>query len=602
MAQFLRNFKRIPSRMRIMHWNGSMQQILPFVVDKDTAVAFDFDQTITLTRQGAKGKEFSVRGGADTVAALRQMKAQGVPMCIITAQATTLKVVHSMADEIRKLELDDVFDVESFAPGPVLDLVKTWGSNYTMSLDKLTRKLIMLIAINSERYPKDLARISYKRTRFFDAVTELSRSYNDKLVLEKKAYLLKLEQQACAAKEAEEKRLEEEAAAQFLKDNAHLDEDKLRQAKRKRKEELLLANDAKAKAESPEWEVDFRLPIDPKAPILIAPSDIPSRCVYSIAVLTPDGKMPEIGQEQWSNQTMRAVGRRTPALQSRLNFSVDANGKLQSKLELGEADDLKDTENYHKDPSKFCPSMPLDPTMEAHLQTKYAHVIHETNPLLCPVRCWLAFMIRTFAFRSASNPVDRLLIDCSNASEGVVAPALTIPQIEQLVKQTLQEAKVNPQKWESLLQERGQLFETKGCKVAMLGNTFASLRNKPECFEFFLERNGHRPKRLIFVDDNSDNAFNMFMYFARPQVDKMLAYDKLHDNDGKAEQEAEEDSAEKQLTPEQKLEKFGGGPSVVSFWFQPARVVEQADPMILTMLQALVKASGGVIPDPPPKE
>ena len=53
-----------------------------------------------------------------------------------------------------------------------------------------------------------------------------------------------------------------------------------------------------------------------------------------------------------------------------------------------------------------------------------------------------------------------------------------------------------------------------GVKIAMMGHVVAARYNKPEGLEAWLTREGLRPKALAFVDDNSDNAFSMFMHFA----------------------------------------------------------------------------------------
>ena len=53
-----------------------------------------------------------------------------------------------------------------------------------------------------------------------------------------------------------------------------------------------------------------------------------------------------------------------------------------------------------------------------------------------------------------------------------------------------------------------------GVKIAMMGHVVAARYNKPEGLMSWLEREGLTPERLAFVDDNSDNAFSMFMAFA----------------------------------------------------------------------------------------
>lgn len=47
----------------------------------------------------------------------------------------------SLVQEVRHLGLARVFNVEPFDPRPIAKLIKEWGSNDTMPLEKLTTKL-----------------------------------------------------------------------------------------------------------------------------------------------------------------------------------------------------------------------------------------------------------------------------------------------------------------------------------------------------------------------------------------------------------------------------------------------------------------------------
>jgi len=53
-----------------------------------------------------------------------------------------------------------------------------------------------------------------------------------------------------------------------------------------------------------------------------------------------------------------------------------------------------------------------------------------------------------------------------------------------------------------------------GVKIAMMGHVIAARYNKPEGLQAWLRREGLTPHTVAFVDDNSDNAFSMFMSFA----------------------------------------------------------------------------------------
>jgi hypothetical protein len=48
--------------------------------------------------------------------------------------------------------------------------------------------------------------------------------------------------------------------------------------------------------------------------------------------------------------------------------------------------------------------------------------------------------------------------------------------------------------------------------------------NKPEALLDFVTRLGQTPpKKILFVDDNSDNVFNMFHFFASRQLEQLAA-------------------------------------------------------------------------------
>jgi len=62
-------------------------------------------------------------------------------------------------------------------------------------------------------------------------------------------------------------------------------------------------------------------------------------------------------------------------------------------------------------------------------------------------------------------------------------------------------------------------------EIARLNNTLAALYNKPEALEIWLQQEGltgeKAPKTVVFVDDNSDNVFNMYMHFASRELARL---------------------------------------------------------------------------------
>ena len=93
--------------------------------DADAIVAFDFDQTLTTPCN----RVLTLRGGDETLAALRSLHERGVPMLIITAASVTPTSVLSVADEARRLGIAEMFYVDEVEMDLILDHVETMGDN-----------------------------------------------------------------------------------------------------------------------------------------------------------------------------------------------------------------------------------------------------------------------------------------------------------------------------------------------------------------------------------------------------------------------------------------------------------------------------------------
>eukprot|EP00466_Bigelowiella_natans_P007294 jgi/Bigna1/89029/estExt_fgenesh1_pg.C_420124 len=162
----------VDSRIRILDKDASLQAIVPYVKKpRQTVIALDFDQTITLVEKAKPGhkkarKSLKLRGGVESKRALESLVDQGAICCIATAQTPGVEVMISLVQEIRHLGLARVFNVELFDQEPIKSLIKSWGMNETMSLNKLTIKLVVLMSLNTSRKPKDMERIGYSMLKF----------------------------------------------------------------------------------------------------------------------------------------------------------------------------------------------------------------------------------------------------------------------------------------------------------------------------------------------------------------------------------------------------------------------------------------------------
>ena len=63
----------------------------------------------------------------------------------------------------------------------------------------------------------------------------------------------------------------------------------------------------------------------------------------------------------------------------------------------------------------------------------------------------------------------------------------------------------------SFYQKRAKLVDFQGTKFFSCNNLLLSSYNKAEALQWWINERKIQPKRVIFVDDNSDNAFSVFV-------------------------------------------------------------------------------------------
>ena len=140
----------------------------------------------------------------------------------------------------------------------------------------------------------------------------------------------------------------------------------------------------------------------------------------------------------------------------------------------------------------------------------------DAAPALCPVRAWEAYAAATAPIRQAAGSAapERLLLSPSAAARGE-AVALTADEVTALASSSLAAAGLSARdvRW-VVSSPAKEIALDGGIKIAMMGNLVAARYNKPEGLQAWLKREGLAPQNIAFVDDNSDNAFSMFMSFA----------------------------------------------------------------------------------------
>jgi hypothetical protein len=244
----------------------------------------------------------------------------------------------------------------------------------------------------------------------------------------------------------------------------------------------------------------------------------------------------------------------------------------------------------------------------------------ETEISLCPVECWKAYVARVSEFREQKHYT--IVRDDANYDKmqrcGLVFDAeYTVPEQRQtkfsqrnkgvialdnrlffylskdqeigqdadaaegnygpmheddlctLFRAVLDEAQVPLRKQKLVISEPAQVIEyTTSMYFSRLGNIFAARYNKPECLQYFVDWTESEPSRVIFVDDNTDNVMNMFLYW----TDKYLAAQAVL---------TEEKSTPKEVAEAQKV------PVINSFWYKPWRRMERFNPMMKDILERL---------------
>lgn len=155
-------YRTTNSKMRILPPDGHLGQVTELIKNPLTSIlALDFDQTITHNVQISPGKkELRVRGGEKTKEALFKYVNSGGKVIVITAQEPRPQVMVNLSQELDKLGISAVFGVEPWDKKIVLDLIKSWGDNKSLSFKRLTQKLATLIVLSSlHRYVADIARL-----------------------------------------------------------------------------------------------------------------------------------------------------------------------------------------------------------------------------------------------------------------------------------------------------------------------------------------------------------------------------------------------------------------------------------------------------------
>eukprot|EP01091_Cochliopodium_minus_P012301 TRINITY_DN3697_c0_g1_i1.p1 TRINITY_DN3697_c0_g1~~TRINITY_DN3697_c0_g1_i1.p1 ORF type:complete len:387 (+),score=107.39 TRINITY_DN3697_c0_g1_i1:60-1220(+) len=141
-------------------------------------------------------------------------------------------------------------------------------------------------------------------------------------------------------------------------------------------------------------------------------------------------------------------------------------------------------------------------------------MVNEKNPRLCPVRCLKRYLVLTedYKFEEAEygKEIDRLFL----SHEKDQRKPLLENQILDIVKVFLKESDYDLEysSVRSFYEKRAKEISHEGAKFYSCNNLLLSKYNKAEALIWWLKEKKMNPKRIIFVDDNSDNAFSVYMH------------------------------------------------------------------------------------------
>jgi len=460
----------VDSKLVILPKEASLREIVPVVKDpRNTVIALDFDQTITLVEKkkihtmDKIRKTMTIRGGEETKLALEHLVEQGAKCCIVTAQTPSVEIMVSLVQEIRHLQLSKVFGVEPFDPSPIAKLINSWGPNEKMSLDKLTTKLVVLISLNTDREPSDMERIGFSMLHFEDR--EEVNSNTDGAP--KKRY-------PCVGfrlfgnPELNPSLKENWTAKHVLKGMPYSE---TTEGDDGSKESLTAANDAK------------------NSNILPTPRPLSRQNSLEIS---GDISMCTV-------RCMKAYYERTKSLREQFLKSVDAPEIPKVFIE----DTIREREKQKALKIAKGDFSDLPPPDETEEERKAREARDDM------VR-YAEEELRQKQEEAKNHWSNRLLLRPDG--KGI----LDAKTIDKMTKDVLREAKIPEERWSEALGHPVEIIDLPGNKVqySRYGNCMAARYNKPEAVIDFINKERPQTRHCVFVDDNSDNCFNMFAHFA----------------------------------------------------------------------------------------
>jgi len=529
----------VDSRIRILDKDASLQAIVPYVKKpRQTVIALDFDQTITLVEKAKPGhkkarKSLKLRGGVESKRALESLVDQGAICCIATAQTPGVEVMISLVQEIRHLGLARVFNVELFDQEPIKSLIKSWGMNETMSLNKLTIKLVVLMSLNTSRKPKDMERIGYSMLKFDTKSDSKNKSSSSSSPLRRyPSVKFQLFHDA-----TDNPSLEKcwgavhELKGVYEKDGNNDDN-----------------NTGGAAGDGSGWKKNNN--IDGSSDVMGSPISNPTLQRQNSLAAEGDVTMCTV-------RCMKAYAERTKEL--RLAFLKSVNAPkipkvfIEEKIKKREAD--KSRRIQAGELSEFPPEEESKEEKELR-EAEEDRIRYEEEA------------IRVKEEEAKNHWSNRLFISADGKG------LLDADTIDKMTKDVLKEAGVPPSKWNELLGHPVELVDLPESKVqyARFGNCMAARYNKPEAVIDFINKERPNTNHCIFVDDNSDNCFNMFANFAnkeRLSEPLMLSKNQIFQRN--------------HTTP------------VTSFWYKPPKKSEVYNVQARKLVHELAK-----LPDPKP--
>jgi len=180
---------------------------------------------------------------------------------------------------------------------------------------------------------------------------------------------------------------------------------------------------------------------------------------------------------------------------------------------------------------------------------------NKDRPSVCPVLCLKAYLqkIEPFPLKEEENLTEKDRLFLSPQDQSVLTPEKISELIQSVLKDSGYDMECSPVK--SVFEKRTKEIDFQGSKFFTCSNLLLSYYNKVEALKWWIEQKKLNPKRIVFVDDNSDNAYSMYLHFSQKESPCVHSFWYVPPHTGRDEKNIEEARAIFKYIAEQQLQQ-----------------------------------------------